>query len=1026
MRFYPRTVRLAALLVGLLALLTVVVQAQTTPVIPQPRALTSDGLATTAARHGSVRVIVVLRTDASSPLGRLDALPQTEQRRVIATTQQQILRLPALATAGDARTYENLPLLALTVDAAGLEALASSPLVEAVVEDGLRAPALAESTEQIGLTGPEGVWAMGINGAGWTVAILDTGIDKNHSFLTGKVVYEACYGTNRNDVDRNGRPYTIHPLCPGGVTSTNAPNSGMPCTLEGCDHGTHVAGIAAGKGTAFRGVAPEASIIAIQVFSRVNGELCGNPPINQCLLAADADILKGIDRVFTLKDTHRVAAINLSLSGGSYTSVAQCDADPLNISYRITAQRLNEAGIFIVAAAGNGVNGQGFVTAMGAPACVTGIVSVSSVGAPGQPDAISTFANRASYLDLLAPGYDIVSSIPGTGFISKSGTSMATAHVTGALALLRQHTEGYNVSQAKLLNTLKQEGLDIPDGFSTHKRIRMRRAVRVLTFPVIPLLATPGADLVLNKPGVTFTWQAGQRTDRYRVRVRDAANAVLFREDIEHSACAETCSVTTSTVFPDNSTLTWDVIAFNAHQQVRSAPRNFRVDYPGAPRLVAPADNTVVNEPEAFTTVSWTRVETAERYRVLIQDITQPNTPTRVLLEIYPLSSPLLNCDDETCALTVSASVQSALRDNHTYRWRVMAMNALGRSNSAPLSFRADIPGAPTLIFPANNSIINAPDDINIMRWSQINTATSYLLTVRNRTQPDNPVEIFRQVYALGNPALVCDVGVCTLTAPSALLDKLRNQRQYDWRVQARNNDGRSNSAFSRFRTDFPPPSKPGLTLPVNNAVLNDPSQLELLQWTNGGDAMQYRLLIEDVTNARNIFPILDAIYTLQDPELDCVGPFCTYLIADSTRAKLRSGHRYRWSVRADNTFGTIRSDRRIFTTRFPGKVTLQTPADRTNLTSRAQLTTMQWSNLPLANSYRVVVINAANGQRIHNRLLARDNPALTCTETTCTYTVPDGLRNALRNQRTYRWFVQSINIYGSVSSERFIFRTRF
>jgi subtilisin family serine protease len=75
------------------------------------------------------------------------------------------------------------------------------------------------------------------------VAVLDTGVDKTHPFLSGKVVEEACYSAGGN--------------CPNGATSEVGSGAGVQCTYAAaaCRHGTHVAGIAAGQGSSFSGVA---------------------------------------------------------------------------------------------------------------------------------------------------------------------------------------------------------------------------------------------------------------------------------------------------------------------------------------------------------------------------------------------------------------------------------------------------------------------------------------------------------------------------------------------------------------------------------------------------------------------------------------------------------------------------------------------------------------------------------------------------------------------------------------------------
>src|SRR5258705_417618 len=79
--------------------------------------------------------------------------------------------------------------------------------------------------------------------SGWVVAILDTGVHGAHPFLAGKVVSEACY--------------SAHGDCPNGNDEQIGAGAGETCTYapHTCRHGTHVAGIAAGRGDDFSGVA---------------------------------------------------------------------------------------------------------------------------------------------------------------------------------------------------------------------------------------------------------------------------------------------------------------------------------------------------------------------------------------------------------------------------------------------------------------------------------------------------------------------------------------------------------------------------------------------------------------------------------------------------------------------------------------------------------------------------------------------------------------------------------------------------
>ncbi len=204
----------------------------------------------------------------------LAAAPGGEKVRVIlevrgmASVQGMAATLGSSANSRVLRTYNNFPLLAIEVNENALEALQRAPGIVSVTPDIASPPALDASLPVINA---DDVHALGWDGSGWTVAILDTGIDQDHPFLTGRIVSQACYSTE--DPGNN-----IFSLCPGSATSSTAANAAdidtALCNNTGnlCDHGTHVAGIAAGDGTGVAGapaagVAPGANIIAIQVFT---------------------------------------------------------------------------------------------------------------------------------------------------------------------------------------------------------------------------------------------------------------------------------------------------------------------------------------------------------------------------------------------------------------------------------------------------------------------------------------------------------------------------------------------------------------------------------------------------------------------------------------------------------------------------------------------------------------------------------------------------------------------------------------
>ena len=399
-----------------------------------------------AVSKGTTRIIVGVRA-AFAPEGEMDAAGVAQQRSEIASMHAAVLKkIPSLkARPEKAKQFETIPFMALEVDAAELEALAGQAEITSIEEDRLASPTLAESVPLIGGTT---AWSMGYTGAGQTVAILDTGVDKTHPFLTGKVVAEACYSTNDAVVNASS-------VCPDGVTQSTAVGSAMPyagaCPAGECDHGTHVAGIAAGKGASFSGVAKDASVIAIQVFTRLDGiSNCGST--TPCIGAFTSDIILGLERVYALRSTYNIAAVNMSLGGSAYSYQPSCDAD--NLPTKTAIDNLRSANIATAIAAGN----NGYYGAISEPGCISTAISV---GATTKADVVDYYSNSASFLNLLAPGSSINSSIPGGGYAIYSGTSMATPHVTGAWAILKQQNPNLTVIDA--LNALSSTGIPITD-----------------------------------------------------------------------------------------------------------------------------------------------------------------------------------------------------------------------------------------------------------------------------------------------------------------------------------------------------------------------------------------------------------------------------------------------------------------------------------------------------------------------------------------------------------------------------------
>ncbi len=403
--------------------------------------------------------------------------------------QRALLSKLAFYHPEDVKTFKHLPLLAMKIKPAALKAFLSDPAIAGIYEDRLSYPMLAQSTP---LIGADNAVASGYGGQGQTIAILDTGIDKTHPFLANKIIHEACFSST---VTSQGSTS----VCPNGQNTQIGPGAGVPCSgsIAGCNHGTHVAGIAAGKGSGFSGVAREASIMAIQIFSRFTGSgNCGNSSV--CALSYTSDQIRALEYVYSQRDNFNIAAVNMSLGGGEFASA--CDDDPRKAAIDL----LRSAGIATIVSSGN----DAFTNSVSAPACISTAISV---GSTTKSDQISSFSNSVSFLDLLAPGTGITSSVPGGSFASFSGTSMAAPHVAGAFAILKSRMPTASVSQIE--HSLKSTGIGVVDTRNgiNKPRISVDSALAVLIPPSIPtLLVSPENGLLITGPdGGPFT-PAGQ------------------------------------------------------------------------------------------------------------------------------------------------------------------------------------------------------------------------------------------------------------------------------------------------------------------------------------------------------------------------------------------------------------------------------------------------------------------------------------------------------------------------------------
>ncbi len=387
--------------------------------------------------------------------GIIDAVARQQRVRVIFEIEARSIEEAAIAllagSSGRAE-FDSLrifPLLDRGAAAVGPQALLH--LIEnaatAHIElDAVHRPSLAET---IPIIRADLAHQRGHDGDGFAVAILDTGVDPTHPMYAGRIIEEACFSL-QND-------------CPNGQSEMFGPGASVPCAISSCGHGTRIAGIMLGDDPAGRliGAAPHAALITIQIFSIVDGELG----------AFSSDILAGLQHVLGLTTFHQIASINLSLGGALFTSEADCDQA---VASQFSAVALlRSAGISTVAASGN----ESLTNAITTPACLSNVIGV---GSTSDIDDVSSFSNSASFMRLLAPGESVESSSVGGGTALASGTSMASAHVAGAIATIREAVP--NATADEIENALALSGVAVFDsrsGFTT-PRIQLAEAITLL------------------------------------------------------------------------------------------------------------------------------------------------------------------------------------------------------------------------------------------------------------------------------------------------------------------------------------------------------------------------------------------------------------------------------------------------------------------------------------------------------------------------------------------------------------------
>jgi subtilisin family serine protease/formylglycine-generating enzyme required for sulfatase activity len=308
-----------------------------------------------------------------------------------------------------------------------------------------------------GTTGSDGI----------VVAVIDTGVDYNHPELKANMwTNPGEIPANGKDDDNNGFIDDIH-----GYNFVS--NNGNPVDNNG--HGTHVAGTIGAVANNDVGVAGVAWNVEIMALKFLNAQGSGT--------TSDAEKAVNYATLMRRDKNVNVVATNNSWGGGGFsTNLRDAIADSGN------------QGILFVAAAGNFSRNNDVTPFYPASYDLENIIAVA---ATDRRDQLAGFSHIGQIsVDLAAPGVDILSTLPSNRYDSFNGTSMATPHVSGVVALARAIAPSFTSQQIRQaifdgVDVLPQLGGQVATG----GRLNALKALDPLRTPKLSIAAVSAVKL---------------------------------------------------------------------------------------------------------------------------------------------------------------------------------------------------------------------------------------------------------------------------------------------------------------------------------------------------------------------------------------------------------------------------------------------------------------------------------------------------------------------------------------------------